>query len=75
MFIRQLLQLKGLSLDRAMAIVEYYPTPRLLRQAFLYAGTEREELLSKLRFGRLQRKFGSSLSKTLYQFYTSKNLL
>ncbi|KAK0085221.1 hypothetical protein PV325_005556 [Microctonus aethiopoides] len=75
MFIRQLLQLKGLSLDRAMAIVEYYPTPMLLRQAFLYAGTGGEELLSNLRFGRLQRKFGSSLSKTLYQFYTSKNLL
>ncbi|XP_068966111.1 crossover junction endonuclease MUS81 isoform X2 [Bombus flavifrons] len=34
MFVRQLLQLKGMSIDKALAIVEHYPTPRLLVEAF-----------------------------------------
>ena len=33
MLIRQLLQLKGVSVEKAIDIVEFYPTPKLLSAA------------------------------------------
>ncbi|XP_057324119.1 crossover junction endonuclease MUS81 [Microplitis mediator] len=74
MFIRQLLQLKGLSLERALAIVNVYPTPFLLKEAFIEAGAEGDKLLANLTFGRVNRKLGPVLSKILYKLYTSDQL-
>ncbi|CAD7013130.1 unnamed protein product [Ceratitis capitata] len=41
-FVQQLLQLHSLSLEKALAIVEVYPTPRLLLDAFERCTTEKK---------------------------------
>lgn len=75
MFVRQLLQLKGLSLEKALAIVERYPTPLSLRKAFEIVGSdEGEKLLASIKVGSLSRQLGPALSKTVYQFYTKRIL-
>lgn len=72
MFIRQLLQLKGMSVDKALAIVEHYPTPRLLIDA-LHTSDCGELLLANIQFGNRKRLIGSVISKTIYQLYTKKH--
>ncbi|KOC60220.1 Crossover junction endonuclease MUS81 [Habropoda laboriosa] len=73
MFVRQLLQLKGISVDKALAIVERYPTPRVLIEAFQNSDCN-ESLLAKIEFGDKKRLIGPIISKTIYQLYTKKNL-
>ncbi|XP_055918169.1 crossover junction endonuclease MUS81 [Eupeodes corollae] len=72
-FIKQLLQLRTLSLDRAMAIVSKYPTPRSLLLAYDLCSTqdEAELLLAALPCGQLGRPLGVTISKIIYDFYTS----
>ncbi|CAK9814669.1 Crossover junction endonuclease MUS81 [Anthophora plagiata] len=74
MFVRQLLQLKGISIDKALAIVERYPTPRVLIDAFQNSDCNGESLLAKIEFGDKKRLIGPTISKTIYQLYTRKNL-
>ncbi|KAI1295348.1 Crossover junction endonuclease MUS81 [Halotydeus destructor] len=52
MFIKHMLQIKGVSLAKAKAIVDYYPTIKSLLEAYEDCATERERefLLSKLKF-------------------------
>ncbi|XP_043510455.1 crossover junction endonuclease MUS81 isoform X3 [Frieseomelitta varia] len=71
MFVRQLLQLKGMSIDKALAIVEHYSTPRLLIEAFRESG---ELLLANIEFGDKKRLIGPIISKTIYQLYMKKDL-
>ncbi|EDW82765.1 uncharacterized protein Dwil_GK24972 [Drosophila willistoni] len=68
-FLQQLLQLHSLSLERALAIVEMYPTPRLLIDAF--EETQDPNLLASLPCGPLARPLGAKLSTLLYEFYFS----
>ncbi|XP_020284079.1 crossover junction endonuclease MUS81 [Pseudomyrmex gracilis] len=74
MFIRQLVQLKGMSVDKAMAIVERYATPRNLVTALKNNGRNGEQLLANIQFGDKKRQLGPTISKTVYQFYTMMNL-
>lgn len=74
MFIRQLLQLKGISIDKAFAIVERYPTPRILFDTLQNSDCSGDSLLSSIEFGDKKRLLGASISKTIYQLYTMKNL-
>ena len=74
MFIRQLLQLKGISVDKAFAIVERYPTPRTLINAFQTPGCNAELLLANIEYGNKKSMVGPVISKTIYQLYTNKNL-
>ncbi|XP_012280627.1 crossover junction endonuclease MUS81 isoform X2 [Orussus abietinus] len=74
MFIRQLLQLKGVSVEKALAIVDKYTTPKLLVTALTNAGPEGEKLLANIKAGSLKRQLGHALSKTIYQFYTRRLL-
>lgn len=74
MFIKQLIQIKGLSLDGTLAIVERYPSPLSLKKALDAAGVEGEKLLATIQFGRTKRKLGPVLAKIIYQFYTQENL-
>ncbi|KAL1453056.1 hypothetical protein WDU94_007232 [Cyamophila willieti] len=67
MFVKQLMQLSGLSLAKAMVIVEKYPTPLLLINAFHEHG---HDLLADLKYTQLGTRIGNAVSKTLYQFYT-----
>lgn len=71
MFIRQLVSLKTLSIDKALAIAEIYPTPQSLFTAYEKCFDESEalDLIANIRFGKLRRPIGSVISKILYDFY------
>ncbi|XP_023710532.1 crossover junction endonuclease MUS81 isoform X3 [Cryptotermes secundus] len=70
-FIKQLLQLHGLSAEKAQAIVERYPTPRVLMAAFQAEGSAGEKLLANIRYGSLNRLIGPVISRTIHKFYTN----
>lgn len=71
-FIKILLQLKGMSVEKALAITKKYPTPHSLILA--YAKCDRKEgetLLSYLKYGDLNRNVGPATSKAIYQLFSS----
>lgn len=72
---RQLVKIKGISVDKAMAITELYPTPLRLRIAILKQPIN-DTFLSNLQygFGKHKRYLGAALSKTIYQLYSKKTL-
>ncbi|XP_051920219.1 crossover junction endonuclease MUS81 isoform X2 [Hippocampus zosterae] len=76
-FARQLMQVSGLSADKAAAILERYNTPHSLLAAYDECASEagKEKLLSTIRCGRLNRNLGPALSRTLYQLYCTKGAL
>lgn len=71
MFIRQLVSLKSLSVEKALVITEQYPTPCSLFQAYARCFDENEaiNLLTNIRCGKLKRPIGSTISKIIYDFY------
>lgn len=73
MFIRQLLQLKGISIDRATAIVERYSSPQILITA-LENSANGEQLLANVQVGDKKRQLGPTISKTIYQLYMTNEL-
>lgn len=73
MFIRQLLQLKGMSIDKAMAIVERYASPQILITALENSGKNGEQLLANIQVDK-KRRLGPAISKTIYQLYTMNEL-
>lgn len=73
MFVRQLLQLNGISVEKALAIVERYPTPKVLVNALNNVESNGELLLASIQFGNKKRLIGPSISKTIYQLYTQKD--
>ncbi|CAM9881591.1 unnamed protein product [Lampetra fluviatilis] len=70
-FARQLLQFSGVSGDKAIAIMDKYPTPQSLMTAYSKCSTdtEREKLLANFKCGKLQRNLGPALSKLIAGFY------
>jgi crossover junction endonuclease MUS81 len=70
LFLKQLVQLHGLSVQKAQAIVERYHTPRVLMAAYQAEGSAGEKLLANIRYGSLNRLIGPVISRTVYQFYT-----
>lgn len=69
-FIKLLLQLKGVSVEKALAITEAYKTPRLLMKEYEKCSKkEGEMLLANLKRGDLNRNVGPSTSKSIYQFF------
>ncbi|KAJ8716770.1 hypothetical protein PYW07_003397 [Mythimna separata] len=71
-FIKLLLQLKGMSVDKALAITEKYPTPRSLINAYVKCDRrEGETLLANLKYGELHRNVGPATSKSIYQLFSS----
>ncbi|XP_053485163.1 crossover junction endonuclease MUS81 isoform X2 [Ictalurus furcatus] len=70
-FARQLMQISGISGDKAAAILEHYSTVSSLLNAYNQCSTdtEREKLLSSIKYGRLKRNIGPALSRTVYQLY------
>ncbi|XP_055636297.1 crossover junction endonuclease MUS81 [Toxorhynchites rutilus septentrionalis] len=71
-FMKQLLQIKLLSIDKINAIVERYPTPKRLFMAYerLTSEAEKEKLLN-LSYGPAKRTIGLKLSKIIYQLFMS----
>lgn len=74
-FVKQLLQLKGLSVDKAIAITDLYPTPNALISAFknCFEKKDGENLLSNIIHGPLKKPIGPAISKTVYQLYMNKD--
>lgn len=72
-FARQLMQVRGVSGEKAAAVVDRYSTPASLLAAYDACATpkEQEMLLSTIKCGRLQRNLGPALSRTLSQLYCS----
>ncbi|XP_068611765.1 crossover junction endonuclease MUS81 [Brachionichthys hirsutus] len=70
-FARQLMQISGLSGDKAAAILDRYSTPNSLLAAYERCASEaeKEKLISSIRFGKLKRNLGPALSRTVYQLY------
>ncbi|XP_033507740.2 structure-specific endonuclease subunit MUS81 isoform X1 [Epinephelus lanceolatus] len=76
-FARQLMQISGLSGDKAAAILEQYNTPHSLLTAYEQCASEaeKEKLLSSIRYGKLKRNLGPALSRTVYQLYCTQGSL
>lgn len=71
-FIKLLLQLKGLSVEKALAITKKYPTPRSLIKAYSKCNPkESEYLLAYLKYGHLNRNVGHVNSKIVYELFSS----
>lgn len=72
-FVRQLIQLAQMTVEKAMAITNVYPTPRALLTAYASAELEddaaRRGLLSKITYGAAKRTIGASLSKIIFDLY------
>ncbi|KYN04812.1 PREDICTED: crossover junction endonuclease MUS81 [Cyphomyrmex costatus] len=73
MFIRQLLQLKGMSIDKAMAIVERYASPQILITALENSDKNGEQLLANIQVNKKQW-LGPAISKAIYRLYTMNEL-
>lgn len=72
LFMRQLVQLKTLSIDKAVAITEIYPTPRDLILAYRNCPNKNDaaNLLADIRFGKFHKPIGTTISQTLYNLYS-----
>lgn len=72
-FVRQLVQLFQMTVEKAMAITTVYPTPRTLLMAYadpkLPDDAARRALLSKIPYGTGKRTIGPSLSKIIFDLY------
>ncbi|XP_039754655.1 crossover junction endonuclease MUS81 [Pararge aegeria] len=74
-FIKLLLQLKGMSVEKALTITNVFKTPRLLIEKYQSCDQkEGEILLANLRFGELNRSVGPTVSKSVYQLFTLRNM-
>ncbi|KAI5943707.1 Crossover junction endonuclease MUS81 [Manis javanica] len=72
-FARQLMQVCGVSVEKAAALVDRFSTPASLLAAYDSCATpkEQEMMLSTIKCGQLQRNLGPALSRTLSQLYCS----
>ncbi|KAM3918318.1 crossover junction endonuclease MUS81 isoform 2-T6 [Leptodactylus fuscus] len=76
-FARQLMQISGVSGEKAAAILDRYSTPASLLSAYesCTSTEEKEKLLSNVKCGKLQRNLGPVMSKTIAQLYCTKEAL
>lgn len=74
MFVRQLLQLKGMSVEKAMTIVKRYSTPKILIASLQNCDKNGEQLLASVQVGDKKRQLGHSISKAVYQLYMMNEL-
>ncbi|XP_050079035.1 crossover junction endonuclease MUS81 [Anopheles maculipalpis] len=72
-FMKQLLQIKLLTIEKVNAIVDKYPTPQCLFRAYerCTSETERQRLLN-LPYGPTNRMIGEKLSKVIHQLLMSE---
>ncbi|XP_063535070.1 crossover junction endonuclease MUS81 isoform X2 [Cydia strobilella] len=74
-FIKLLLQLKGASVEKALAITEVYKTPHSLIEAYENCSQkEGEFLLANLKYGDLNRNVGPTVSKSVYHLFSNIDL-
>ncbi|XP_067137762.1 crossover junction endonuclease MUS81 isoform X2 [Centruroides vittatus] len=68
MFAKHLIQISGISPDKAYALVQMYPTPNRLIEAYQKT-SEGERLLSEIIYGRNHRKIGPKISQIVFRLY------
>ncbi|XP_077863715.1 structure-specific endonuclease subunit MUS81-like [Saccoglossus kowalevskii] len=73
MFAKQLMQISGLSAEKAKSILEKYRTPQGLLAAYggIPENSGKEKLLANLKYGKSQRNLGPSVSRMVYQLYNT----
>lgn len=70
LFVKMLIQIKGMSVERALAVTRIYPTPMMLKIAYEENPSSiGEKLLSNIKFGTYGKSIGVVLSKTIYQAF------
>jgi len=74
MFIRHLVQLKGLSVEKAIAIVGQYPTPQALIRASSFGGHDAMFADIPCLGTATCRSVGPVSSKAVYYMYTTERL-
>ncbi|XP_053305678.1 crossover junction endonuclease MUS81 [Spea bombifrons] len=76
-FARQLMQISGVSGEKAAAVLDRYGTPASLMSAYerCNSNEEKEKMLSNVKCGKLQRNLGPVMSKTICQLYCTKGSL
>ncbi|XP_032238437.1 crossover junction endonuclease MUS81 [Nematostella vectensis] len=77
MFGKQLMQVSGMSADKAVAILNKYPTPKSLMDAYDMQPTDshRESMLACLKYGKTQRNLGPSISRLVRMLYCTRGSL
>ncbi|KAL5008151.1 hypothetical protein ScPMuIL_013732 [Solemya velum] len=77
LFGKQLIQLYGMSAERAKAVIEVYPTLSNLISAYDSCSTEkeRENMLSSIKCGKSGRGLGMVQSRMIYQLYCTEGAL
>lgn len=72
LFMRQLLQLRTLSVEKAIAITEKYPSPRCLIETYRKCQnqTEAENLLANISYGKFKKSIGPTISQAIHKLYT-----
>lgn len=74
MFVKQLLQIYGVSVEKALAIVDKYPTPSMLKMAYQEAGPGKgDKLLANIKFGAAQKNIGQNISKIIYNLFCNES--
>ncbi|GAB0088048.1 mus81 [Sergentomyia squamirostris] len=70
-FVRQLMKVSSLSVEKALAITRIYGTPKLLMNAYESCLDENEKrsLLANIKYGKNPRQIGQKLSEVLYEFF------
>ncbi|XP_071508562.1 crossover junction endonuclease MUS81-like [Diadema antillarum] len=76
-FAKQLLQLSGLTAEKALALTEMYQTPADLLEAYrtCHLPSDQEKMLAKVKYGASQRNIGPMLSRVIYQHYCTPTAL
>eukprot|EP01083_Nonionella_stella_P239445 838018_1 len=74
LFGRQLQGIRGVGDDKALAIVQLYPTPIKLFEAYERCDSESEEikLLENVLYGPSKRRIGPATSSAIYKFFRMK---
>lgn len=75
MFMRQLVSLKSLSVEKATSISTIYPTPESLMRAYYRCLDDQEaaNLLANIPCGKLKRPLGATISQVIHKLYNSKS--
>nr|XP_045607810.1 crossover junction endonuclease MUS81-like isoform X2 [Procambarus clarkii] len=76
MFAKHLLQIHGLSVDKARAVVDEHGAPALLMSAYekLTTPGAAEQMLAPVKCGKAGRSLGPTLSTVIAKLYTTHNL-
>ena len=69
-FAKQLLQIPHCTSKKVWAIVQEYPTPKSLFNAYQKT-QDGKRLLEKIEYGEKRRKIGPKLSETIYNYFCS----